>query len=99
MRLSDLRDKIIRTVDGERLGRVHEVHCENGRVVALRCGPGSFFERLTTATGGKPIPWACVREVDARHVTVLLGPAPAKKPTSARSRPGTPRPSGRPSKR
>ena len=28
MRLSDLRDKKIRSLEGETLGRVHEVHCE-----------------------------------------------------------------------
>jgi sporulation protein YlmC with PRC-barrel domain len=26
MRLSDLQDKTVRTLDGETLGRVHEVH-------------------------------------------------------------------------
>ena len=28
MRLSELRDKKVRTLDGETLGRVHEVHCD-----------------------------------------------------------------------
>jgi sporulation protein YlmC with PRC-barrel domain len=43
IRLSDLRDAKVRTLDGETLGRVHEVHCDNGRVIALMCGPGSFI--------------------------------------------------------
>jgi len=47
MRLTDIRDKEVRTLDGERLGRVHEVHCERGVVTALMVGPGSFIERLT----------------------------------------------------
>ena len=32
MRLSDLRDKPVRNLDGGRLGTVHEVHCEKGIV-------------------------------------------------------------------
>jgi sporulation protein YlmC with PRC-barrel domain len=47
MRLTDLQDKKVVTLDGERLGRVHEVHCDGGRVTALMSGPGSFIERLT----------------------------------------------------
>ena len=31
MRLTDLRDKKVVTLDGETLGRVHEVHCDGGR--------------------------------------------------------------------
>ena len=46
MRLTDLRDKKVRSLDGETLGRVHEVHCDGGKVVALMCGPGSFIGRL-----------------------------------------------------
>ena len=47
MRLSDLTDAKVRTLDGDVLGRVHEVHCDGGRIVALTCGPGSFIENLT----------------------------------------------------
>ena len=35
MRLSDLRDAKVQTLDGKTLGRVHEVHCEGGRITAL----------------------------------------------------------------
>jgi sporulation protein YlmC with PRC-barrel domain len=45
MRLSDLRDKRIETTGGKTIGRVHEVHCDKGRVVALICGAGSLIER------------------------------------------------------
>ena len=47
MRLSDLQDKKVRTLDGETLGRVHEVHCDKGLITAMMCGPGSLLERLT----------------------------------------------------
>ena len=98
MRLSDLRDKKIRTLDGETLGRVHEVHCEKGRVTALMCGPGSLIERWTARREGRRIPWECVRKVDARHIVLSLDP-PKPAASASRSRQGTRRPSARPSKR
>ncbi len=66
MRLSELRDAKVRTLDGETLGRVHEVHVEDGRVVALTCGAGSFIERLTARKHGRRIPWECVRQSHAQ---------------------------------
>ena len=102
MRLSDLRDAKIRTLDGEKLGRVHEVHCEAGRSVALMCGPGSLIERLTAKKQGRRIPWEYVRRVSPGEVIVAPDPPQRKspsKPTAARTRRGTPRPSGRRSAR
>jgi sporulation protein YlmC with PRC-barrel domain len=101
MRLTDLRDKIIRTLDGEKLGRVHEVHCEKGRITALICGPGSLLERLTARKHGRRIPWECVRRVDATQVVVTPDPPQriVKKTSAARSRQGTRRPSAPRSKR
>lgn len=94
MRLSDLRDKKVLTLDGETLGRVHEVHCEGGKVTALMCGLGSFIERWTGKKKGRRIPWETVSRIDANGVTV----APVKT-SESRSRQGTPRPSGRQSRR
>lgn len=97
MRLSDLRDKVVRTLDGEKLGRVHDVHSDKGMVTALMVGPGSFIESLTAKKQGRRIPWECVRRVDAKEVVVTADP-PQKKPrgkaSASRSRRGTPRPSG-----
>jgi len=101
MRLSDLRDKTIRTLDGEKLGRVHEVHCEKGRITALTCGAGSFVERLTAREHGRRIPWECVLRVEARQVVVSPDPPRrfAKKASASRSRQGTRRPTAPRSKR
>jgi sporulation protein YlmC with PRC-barrel domain len=106
MRLTDLRDKTVVTLDGERLGRVHEVHCDGGRVRALMTGPGSFIERLTARKKGRRIPWDCVVRIEARQVVVTPDPpqrkstAKSSKATSAsRNRQGTRRPNGRQSKR
>lgn len=74
MRLTDLQDKEVRTEDGKRLGRVHEVHCENGFVIALKVGPGSFIERLTAKTKGRRVPWDCVRKVEKKRIVVTPDP-------------------------
>jgi sporulation protein YlmC with PRC-barrel domain len=98
MRLSDLQDKKVITLDGETLGRVHEVHCGKGLVTALTCGPGSFLERLTARKQGRRIPWECVRSVDSDHILVTPDP-PQRKTSGSRTRQRTPRSSGRRSKR
>jgi sporulation protein YlmC with PRC-barrel domain len=96
-RLSDLRDAKVKTLDGETLGRVHEVHAENGRITALTCGPGSFIESLTAKNKGRRIPWECVRRID--HKQVIVTPDPPQRVSASRIRQGTRRPSGRRSKR
>lgn len=98
IRLSDLRNARVKTLDGETLGRVHEVHCEGGRVAALTCGPGSFIESLTAKKEGRRIPWECVKRIGPKQVTVVPDP-PQRKPSASRSRQGTRRPSGQRSKR
>ena len=70
MRLSDLRDKPVRNLDGKSLGTVHEVHCEKGIVTALMIGPGSLVERLTAKPHGVRIPWECVRKVEIDRIIV-----------------------------
>ena len=79
IRLTDIRDKEVRTLDGERLGRVHEIHCERGVVTALMVGPGSFIERLTARKKGRRIPWDCVRKIDAKRILVTPNPPQRKK--------------------
>ena len=100
MRLSDLRHAKVRTLDGESLGRVHEVHCEGGRIVALMCGPASFIESLTAKKQGRRIPWECVRKI--RHKEIVVMPDPPQrivKSSATRTRRGTRRPSAPRSKR
>ena len=101
MRLSDLMDARIRTVDGKKLGRVHDVHAEGGRVVALACGAGGFIERLTAKKHGRRIPWDCVRKVTHKEVVVALDSPQAqpKKASGSRTPQRTRRPSAPRSKR
>jgi sporulation protein YlmC with PRC-barrel domain len=70
MRLSDLRDKTVRSLDGETLGRVHEVHCEGGRITVLMCGAGSLIERWTARKKGRRIPWEAVKRLERDAVVV-----------------------------
>jgi sporulation protein YlmC with PRC-barrel domain len=100
MLLSELRDKKVRTLDGERLGRVHEVHCEGGKVIAFMCGPGSFIERWTARREGRRVPWEFVRRIERDALIVSPDPPQRKsKDGASRSPRGTRRPSARQSKR
>jgi sporulation protein YlmC with PRC-barrel domain len=97
MRLSELRDAKVKTLDGETLGRVHEVHVEGAKVVALICGPGSFIERLTARKHGRRIPWECVRRITGKEIVVV--PDPPQRVSASRTRQDTRRPSAPRSKR
>jgi sporulation protein YlmC with PRC-barrel domain len=101
MRLSDLRDAKIRTVDGERLGRVHEVHAAKGRITAIVCGAGSWIESLTAKKKGRRIPWECILKVRHKEVVVTADPPQrkSKRSSAPQSRQGTRRASGQRSKR
>ena len=101
MRLSELRNSKVKTLDGETLGRVHELHVEKGRITALTCGPGSFIEQLTARKHGRRIPWECVRKITAKEVIVVPDPPQRerKKPSASQTRKGTRRPSAPRSKR
>ena len=102
IRLSGLRDAKVRTLDGVTLGHVHEVHVDNGRVIALMCGPGSLIERLTAKKAGRRIPWEYVRRISPGEVVVTPDPPQRNSPrksSASRSRQGTRRPSGQRSKR
>ena len=100
MRLSDLRNAKVCTVDGKVLGRIHEVHCTKRKITALTCGAGSFIESLTAKKHGRRIPWECVQQVTHQKVIVESDP-PQRivKSTGSRNQRRTRRASDRPSKR
>jgi sporulation protein YlmC with PRC-barrel domain len=85
IRLSNLRNAKVRTVDGEILGNIHEVHCDGARIIALTCGPGSFLERLTARSHGRRIPWEYVLEVRRKEVVVAPDP-PRRSSSGSRTR-------------
>jgi sporulation protein YlmC with PRC-barrel domain len=70
MRLSALRGMKVRSPDGKILGRVHEVHCLNGEVTALMCGPGSLVERWTARRQGRLVRWSSVQRIGRDAITI-----------------------------
>lgn len=77
MRLSELLRATARTLDGKTLGKIHEVHCDNGRIVALKCGPASLIERLSAKSHGRRIPWERVCRMS--NGDLFVTPARARK--------------------
>jgi sporulation protein YlmC with PRC-barrel domain len=69
MKLSDLRHKKIRTPEGDELGRIQEIHCDGGRVVALTYGPSGFLERWG-GKSGRRIAWDAVKSIGRGAVIV-----------------------------
>jgi sporulation protein YlmC with PRC-barrel domain len=70
MLLTDLRHAKVRSLDGQTLGRVYEVHCDEGRITALVVGAGGLIERLTGKREGRRIPWDSVRELDKEGLVI-----------------------------
>lgn len=66
--LTDLRDRKVFNTRGERLGRVHEVHCDGGRVTALMIGPASLIERLTAKSHGRRIAWEKIEKIEPGRI-------------------------------
>ena len=97
-RLTDLRHAMVRTLDGETIGRVYEVHADGGRITALICCGSGFLERLTSKERGRRIPWECVVRITGKKIFVTPEP-PKRKASAARSRQGTRRPSALRSRR
>jgi len=72
IRLSDLDDKLVRSAEGKRLGRVHDVRVEHGELLWLDYGARSLLERLSGRGTTKQIPWSAVREVGDDAIIVEL---------------------------
>jgi sporulation protein YlmC with PRC-barrel domain len=71
MRLGELYDMPVCTEDGERLGAVHEVYAESGRVVKLGVGAANFLERLLYRRRGKQVPWEDVVAIKSGTIVVV----------------------------
>jgi sporulation protein YlmC with PRC-barrel domain len=70
MRLGALYNAPVRTRAGERLGRVHEVTVEAGRVTELGVGAANFLERLFSHRRGRHIAWDEVRKIEGGTIVV-----------------------------
>ncbi|MEA3063184.1 MAG: hypothetical protein QOJ94_2965 [Sphingomonadales bacterium] len=70
MRLGELYDAPVRTEDGERLGAVHEVYAEGGRVVGLGVGAANLLERLLYRRRGRQVAWDDVVAIEDGTIIV-----------------------------
>jgi sporulation protein YlmC with PRC-barrel domain len=84
MRLTDLHGARVRRRDGSVLGRVWEVHCKEGRVIALGIGAGGLLQRMAGGRDRGPrIPWEEVAQLRGREILLGTGPNP-KRSSSAK---------------
>lgn len=70
MRLGELYNAPVRTFEGKKLGRVHEVYAEAGRVTKLGVGAANFLERLFSHRRGRHIAWEKVKKIDKGTIIV-----------------------------
>jgi sporulation protein YlmC with PRC-barrel domain len=63
IRGTDLQGKQVRSESGKGFGPVFEIELKQGRVEALICGTGGFWQRLMSAHTGHRIAWNRVRRV------------------------------------
>jgi sporulation protein YlmC with PRC-barrel domain len=70
MRLSGFDDKLVRTADGQRLGRVHDVLAEGGEVRWLEIGLGGLLVRLKGRGRAHRVAWSDVVDVSDDAIIV-----------------------------
>ena len=70
MRLCELYDAKVCTAGGKKLGRVHEVIVEDGRVKELGVGAANILERLAGRRRGHHVKWERVKKIDRGTITV-----------------------------
>jgi sporulation protein YlmC with PRC-barrel domain len=68
IRSAELQGKRLKSADGRRLGRVHEIHIRDGEVIALTCGAASLLQRFVNSERGRRVPWPEVAEVTDRAI-------------------------------
>lgn len=70
IRSADLQGKRVRTEEGQRLGRVAEVHTKDGEVTVLVCGARGLLKRFRASRGGAEVRWQDVRRLTDREIVV-----------------------------
>ena len=70
MRLCELYDAHVRTAGGAKLGRVHEVIVEDGRVTELGVGARNILERLMGRRRGRHVKWEKVKKIERGTIVV-----------------------------
>jgi sporulation protein YlmC with PRC-barrel domain len=70
IRSADLQGAAVRHEDGARLGRVSEIHVQNGEVTLLIVGPGGLMQRFAASRSGRRVRWAQVQRITGREIVV-----------------------------
>ena len=74
MRAAELQEKPVRRQNGERLGKVDEIHVTaEGHVTAITCGASGLLQRFMRSRRGHRIPWTDVLSVAAKEIVVRGG--------------------------
>jgi sporulation protein YlmC with PRC-barrel domain len=76
IRFADLYGARVRDRGGARLGRLRELYCRDGEVVAIGVGFRTLAERLI-GKGGRRIPWSRVAAIRAGEIIVEDADEPA----------------------
>jgi sporulation protein YlmC with PRC-barrel domain len=79
MRLSDLRGMHVVSSEGERLGRVHEVHCDREKIVAILRGAANLVERWTGRSHGRRVDWSSIDRIESGSVVLKPKPSARKR--------------------
>jgi len=72
-RISAFDDLVVRSADGARLGRVHEIHATNGRITELVYGTKGLIERLTGKAEPTKVAWSSVARVARTGIVLKPG--------------------------
>jgi sporulation protein YlmC with PRC-barrel domain len=70
MRAGDLQGMMVRTENGERIGRVAELHVRDGEVVSLTCGAAGLLRRFLASHRGRRVRWSDVCALDDEGLVV-----------------------------
>ena len=70
IRSADLQGAVVRREDGQRIGRVSEVHVRDGKVTLLTVGAGGVLERFTASRRGRRVRWDQVQRITGREIVV-----------------------------
>ena len=68
MLVSQLNQHWVLGADGRRLGRLHELEAENGKVERIVFGRAGFIERMTGWSEPNKRPWSDVVKIDKEGI-------------------------------
>ena len=70
IRSADLQGMRVVAEDGRSLGRVSEIHVQDGAVTVLVCGGRGLLQRFRSSRGGRRIAWEDVRRLAGHEIVV-----------------------------